>query len=326
MEDYRPIVCESLSDVDRCLETDGYAVVKIEIDSLDPDELKQTLVKDFCKLLDRTYEPKDVMKLEPNKDYPWCGSLHGLYGMCQSDFCWKVRTNKEIQDVFRHILDAKELVCSMDAFSFTTENDKVNDKLWLHRDYNKQLKCKYDSYQGIYYLTETKGNDATTAIIPGSHKWDMTEQEQRTNNHFVTLGQPATGIRRLLMKPGELLIFNSLLVHQGCFGPNRLCVMVSYGKKSDRAEDVRRQKVLQYITGQRTTHWSQLGQAHGNKYPKYNFTYPVTLNQDALDQNSDIYKEDILELVQDNYIDLIEHEIYASDLDQLIPEERLILL
>lgn len=331
MKDYRPTPCKTAEQVNERLEFDGYAVIPIK--SLDPDQLIATFRKDLVKLNPECNTKCKLMELDTTTDYPYTGPLNGLYGLCQSDFCWNVRCNSEIRDIFANILgiSIKDLVCSMDAFSFTESTHPVNPKMWLHRDYNTHLDTPYDSYQGIYYLTETTKDGATTAVIPGSHTWEMKEEELRAGNHFVIHSDQTNDdrVHRLLMKPGELLIFNSKLLHQGCIGPNRLCVMVSYGNRADRTEEARQKKIIQYITGQRTTHWSQLGQAHGPKYHGWRdnkLTYPVKLNMEVLEDASETYRDDILEITKANYLDISHFDLYAEDLDQIIPTERLSLL
>ena len=50
-------------------------------------------------------------------------------GLPQSDFMWNLRTNKEVQNIFKKIYQTDNLVCSLDGIvRFFLDNTSTNPK------------------------------------------------------------------------------------------------------------------------------------------------------------------------------------------------------
>lgn len=318
--DYRPVVFKptELSKIKEYIDIFGYVVARL---TLDPN----SVIKQFLE--DTDYESLEQLWDQATDLYSNYG-LSGGNGLSQCDAAWMVRNNNELKAIYKYLLQTEELVVSMDAIGLSGNVNPMTELNinWLHRDQHTQIEpsCKWNSYQSIYYVTSNNfKNAAATALSSGSHLLDFSVDEQNASNHFVRIiaHQPDNTVK-IIMEPGEVLIYNSKTVHQGLFGTRRLCFMVSYGKKSDRTEQVRRDKVKMYIAGQRTTHWSQLAIPHGYKgesryLPTLNFNDKINIT-DMPELTSYIFNE---------YVDTTSKiDWYRPELEQLIPNERLQLL
>jgi hypothetical protein len=246
--------------------------------------------------------------------------------MAQGDSAWMVRTNTGIQDVFRNLLGTDELVCSMDAIGFSTDYEVPTYRKWLHTDQHTELPGgEWTSIQSIFYAEDvpedSEGIYACTVVVPGSHRYN--NDFPGGQSHFCPVSKHSEYYEqavRLRIKAGQLLVFSSNLVHQGWQGKHRLCYMVSYGKKSDRSEEERGRKVLMYLCGHRSNHWSQYGQLHGLKCLNSNLNWPVI--KPTLRAGGDLLNWGPFE--QDLYYAGMDW--FEEDMCNYIPEERLELL
>ena len=312
----------------------GYVVIQNMIDS----DLIQSLFKEDLREINREL-PEDITlwNLRPGIDYPSPNmpGLVGEWGLSHGRAAWTVRCNKNIQDVFSYLLNTENLVCSTAAIGFSTDAEPESTLSWLHVDQNPHiytpLGTDTQSLQGIVYAEDTYDiSGATTVIVSASHK-SWLSHNFKSSNHFEIVNQEiyTPTAHRLKLKAGDLLIYNSKTVHQGWHGPHRLCFMVSYGRKIDRTEIVRKNKILMYLSGYRSTHWSQLSQHHG--YKLYNNT----------DKEFNILQPEIqignIPIMQQNYMTSIAANMYRAAfpvppnmyttlLDYLIPIDRLSLL
>lgn len=309
------------------LHTDGYAVVSIA--TMNNHELRRQFLDDLTDITGRS--ARDDQLFTSNVDYPQpkMPGLLGEYGLSQGNAAWSVRCNQEIQQVFAGILgvNSVDLVCSADAMGYSPDHERPTWARWLHVDQNPYIEGgKLDSYQGIYYAEDSFDHSplqAATIIVPGSHhKWK--EHTFTVPHHFQSVDQDKYWPEavKLEIPAGCLLVYTSRLIHQGWHGPHRLCFMVSYGRKKDRTEEIRRTKVMMYLGGHRSTHWSQFAHYHGEKWrygehwhmlePRYNLEHIDTVDPDLLES----FLEDKVTSVTD----------YTPALDAIIPPERLILL
>ena len=208
----------------------------------------------------------DLMALHPNVDYPCSNTRNNTgiiasNGLPQGEAAWLVRSNNQIMECFKELLDTEEIVCSMDIISFSSDHVDADDgRCPLHVDQTPGGPGhEFLSLQGIYYATATISGGATTMVVPGSHKqWSQLNLE--TKRSFSRIHNQLHGEAiQLVIPENSLLIFNSKLIHRGYSGPHRLCFMVSYGRKKDRPVAARMNKMCIYNRGKNTTHWSQLG-------------------------------------------------------------------
>ena len=71
-----------------------------------------------------------------NKKYSyWSKGMCVFSGVAQSDFMWHLRTNSDIQQIFKEIYNTDDTVTSLDGFSVFIDNTHKS-KSWLHIDQN----------------------------------------------------------------------------------------------------------------------------------------------------------------------------------------------
>lgn len=304
----------------------GYAAVHIP--TIDNKMLKEQYAKDLSSITGQNLNAQNLFDVSTELPTANYAGLLGEYGLCQGDSVWSVRTDPTILSIFTHLLDvphSNDLVCSMDAIAFATDVLIESGPTWLHVDQNPNSRGGHlNSIQGIYYAEPSISPDnrvlrGTTVLVPGSHKEWHTHQFGRS--HFVRVDQSKyeDDAVRVELPASTLLLFSSKTVHQGWHGPHRLCFMVSYGCKYDRDEMVRRQKVMYYLGGHRTTHWSQYGQCHGKKWFSGDYSLKMLIPQVTPQAES----FDISLMLDD---ELVSVEDYQPEYDTYIPADRLVLM
>ena len=161
---------DNFSGIKRELKEEGYCVIKNLADSEEVSEIKKLFRQD----LEQITPYFDNFWQLPLEDQPTDNSLGltGLNGIVQGEACWRVRTNSDIQEIFKAILDTPKLVCSMDSIGFSNDIDSSEPpRNWLHIDHISGIKgSNLDSYQAILYCTDVSGESATTVVVPQSHK------------------------------------------------------------------------------------------------------------------------------------------------------------
>ena len=289
----------------------GYVVIRGIYDPTEVAELQAMCLDELSYIADAETPYTDLWSLRPDTHYPEpkMRGLMGEFGLSQGPMAWRVRCNRVIRQIFGNILGVtdpqRDLVCSMDAVAFSPDCIPVGNVNWLHVDQNPKVEApQIGSYQGIMYLSDTVPGGVTTALVPGSHK-EWLRHDFTSPNHFQIVSEDY-GPRavRLVMAAGDLLIFASKTVHQGYWGPHRLAVMVSYGRKEDRTEDVRKDKIMMYLGGFRSTHWSMAAQVHGYKFfstagrefqPLRPTLRADLSEEDLMDANSLLYEPELCE-------------------------------
>ena len=299
-----PVTEDGLKDAREHLNVEGYVLLS-GIFGPDLETLKYLFIKDLQQINPKlNITPDELFTQKMDCDYPG-GRLFGLlgeYGLCHGEAAWEVRTHSKVLDSYAAILDIpkERLICSFDSIGYSTSDCETTEMRWLHTDQPAEDKetCNLKSFQGIYYATETNEYTATTAVIPGTHhvvRSQTSIDQERDWDKTVRLKIPAD----------TLLIFNSKLIHQGWHGPNRLCFMICYSDKLARTEQSRQMKIYMYIHGLRSTHWSQFPRIHGPKHVQR------------------LENKEFHDLVP--RLTGIPSKGYYSDIDELIPSERLAL-
>jgi len=333
--DFCPVTYDTLKieKIRDHLDEHGFVVVKIS--SIDIVHLKDLFAKDLSDITGKYIKFPELWNPCQDPGIPSSpNGMMGSYGLSQGDAAWYVRTNTDIIKTFRQLLNAQQVICSMDSIGFA-QNDSylgAQNTSWLHVDQNPNIMPGADLYslQGIFYAEDSYGpgpeekraelKRASTVVVPGSHKFWTNHNYTNQKNHYQIVDQDHWGAHavRLQIKAGCLLIFNSKLVHQGMIGPHRLCFMVSYGDVKDRTEKCKERKVMMYLGGHRSSHWSQFGLYHGYKW-RHGEPWNMLVPRLAIDKTL----EDHLDFIEDEKTN---PDHYESELDQFIPVERLALL
>ena len=225
--------------------------------------------------------PKLWSSLSPSK---WDYSAHSL---CQASMPWSVRLNQRVRHVFSLLYDddIQSLVVGMDAvfFSPMSSPPATEDIIWGHADMNlfKDGVADWKVYQSIVALWSQDGwNSSTTVVWPDSHKEIfktlMTAEGLHECGQFVMLdkvcGMKGAKLReryihearRVPLRPGSMIVFNSKLVHQGWNKGPRLAVPVCWEPRERRdSKTALPRKIRLCASGLPSTHWASLGIQHG---------------------------------------------------------------
>ena len=320
---------EDTQGIQASMDNNGYCVVNIQ--SIDVDKLKDLFRKDLSQIVDHPVDTDKMWTMRPAIDFPrtQMTGLLGEYGLSQGDAAWHVRTNLEIQSIFSKLLKATpvDLVCSFEAIGFSTTESRIYNRKVLHVDQNPYIPGgNINSIQAIFYAESSQTSDneadprATTVVVPGSHKDWLDHNYRLHDGHHQAVDQEKYWSKafRLVIPAGCLLVFSSKLIHQGWSGPQQLCFMVSYGLKSDRDEDSRIRKIVMYLGGHQSTHWSQFGQYHG---VKWRYGEPWKMIVPSLTASADeTWVESLLEDA------IASDEWYEFEFDSYIPKDRLTLI
>lgn len=302
------------------LDDEGFCVV--EIKSINLDRLRKLFEKDMSQITGEECKFPDLWHPSAPVPAPAYPGLMGEYGLSQGDSAWYVRTNLEIITLYKRLLNVEDVVCSMDAVGFSQDTMPFKDRLWLHVDQNPNLHgSNLNSIQAIFYAEDSTAQRAGTAVVPGSHKIWHTHKFTSTS-HFQIVDQERYmyDARKIEVPAGCLLLWNSKLVHQGVIGPHRLCFMVSYGNKKDRLEKDRQGKVVMYLGGYRSNHWSQFAMYHGWKW-QHGESWEML--QPTIKKSESSLVDDVRTMLEDEQTDF---NCYTPEMDNLIPDDRLKLL
>lgn len=312
---------DQIDAIKEVFQEQGYAVVQIP--SIDLQHLHDLFSEDMSQILGEDVDMEQLWSKScsiPESGHP---GLMGEYGLSQGNAAWYVRTNKDIIALYKQLLQCQSVVCSSDAVGFSQNDAYLHAEhvRWLHVDQNPNAKVGSNllSIQGIFYVEDSTPERSGTVVVPRSHKqWLSHNYISPSHFHVVDQDRFSKDAVKLDIPAGCLLLFNSKLVHQGRYGPRRLCFMVSYGNKQDRSEQVRQRKIVMYLGGHRSNHWSQYGIYHGWKWrhgEPWNMLVPKLRDDATLD--------DHLDMVEDEVTDA---ECYEPLMDQCVPVDRLELL
>jgi hypothetical protein len=312
---------EQLQDIKQAMDDRGYAVVKIH--TIDNDHLKRLFVRDMQQISPQ-YEAKTETAIWTSIDFPKAKmvGLMGEYGLSHGDAAWHVRTDTTIQVLYRELLGINDLVCSMDAVGFSNDVSPTTYQKWLHVDQNPYIPGgNINSIQGIYYAEDSHSSRAGTVVVPSSHL-DWKQHDYLVPRHFHVVDQDKYWSKavKLDIPAGCLLVYTSKLVHQGWHAQHRMCFMVAYGDKKNRDEIARQTKLMMYLGGHRSNHWSHVAQYHGEKWEhgsEWNMLKPQLINV------SEDERQEVESFCEDYRTD---HREYNTKYDTFIPIDRLQLI
>ena len=243
-------------------------------------EIKQELLENgFCIITDilNTVEIQHAKKLF----YDWKMTVpnhdilhkkidpHGIYKfneVGQQEHAWYIRTNENVQKVFKQLWKTDELIVSFDGSCFIPENEKRKDKIWTHTDQapnTKGLAC----YQGFVSLTDNC--ERTLVVYKGTHKYHETYFKEKNIESskpwqlidHQTLSKLSDKKQILNVPAGSLVLWDSRCFHQNQYGKpmseERIVQYVCYiPKNNPKNTKQMKEKRLKYFKERRTTsHW-----------------------------------------------------------------------
>lgn len=238
------------------LETKGYCVVP------------NVLSKDECnEAYNMFHDWKDGI---PNHDkiHNNCDP-HGIYKYLEAGHtrhAWYIRTRENVQNVFKQIWCADELIVSYDGCCYIPKNFNKKDKCWTHSDQAPNSEG-FQCVQGFVSLTNNK--ERTFVVYEGSHKihheYFKQKGVQNSKNWNLidetTIEEMSDKKRVLNVPAGSLVIWDSRSFHQNQYGqPNSEERVVQYvcflpKNHSKNTKNIKNKRIKYYQERRTTSHW-----------------------------------------------------------------------
>jgi hypothetical protein len=266
------------------LNTYGVAVIPNILNNKECEENIKSLWKELNILTSNMDFP---LKMNDKNTWKTLYELYPLHSMLIQHFgighlqtSWNIRQNKKISKIFSQIHKSKqdELLVSFDGLSLhlppeDTKKGWYRGTQWFHTDQSSEHNelC----IQGMITLYDVNDNDATLAILEGSHKyhksffqskndivkedWYKLNKDQNEMQYFLNKGCQPFCIKAT---KGSLILWNSKTFHQGIEPQKgreqkntRLVIYVCMTPKSWATESIikKKQKALEEL--RTTSHW-----------------------------------------------------------------------
>ena len=261
------------------LDNRGFVVIKNVLTPSELEKSKSQFIADWKKVCPQfSFSDQTTWNIN-NTPIMWSKGMCVFSGLPQSDFMWNLRTNKEIQNIFKKIYQTDNLVSSLDGLSVFLDNSHKS-KSWLHIDQNP--KNEIYSIQASFNLLPVKSNkDASFIIVPDSHKTYKPIVTHK-NDWIVCEDQTAqmANAKKLIIPENCLTLWNSRLIHANeaimmsktefeskiaathysQSNPlalvNRVTAYITYQPKSLRPDTILEKRIGCYKSGQGTSHWA----------------------------------------------------------------------
>ncbi len=246
----------NIKEIKRDLDNNGWCII--------PNVLTNEEVEEAKKLFyawQKTIPEHDLMhnSIDP----------HGIYKhheIGHQEHAWYIRTNPNVQEIFKKIWGTDDLVVSFDGTCYIPKTWEKIDTIWTHSDQAPTIN-KLACYQGFVSLTDNK--ERTLVVYDKTHlihhKYfkiknnTSTENWQRIDKKDV---EEADILKRILHVPaGALVLWDSRTFHQNQYGAphseERLVQYVCFKPKHDPANTPSMiEKRKRYFDERRTTsHW-----------------------------------------------------------------------
>ena len=287
---YRAVELEEVEVWRGELESEGYTVVAGVAGQQEVETARSLL---WSWLEDRqTGIKQSVPASWTDQAWPdWPGPGGKKYGSMKSEgaahqpAAWYLRGLPRLKSVFSQLWGTEDLLVSMDGIivwrPWRGREDRRPGSSRLHADQNPVGRPGFQCVQGMLPLYPVDGEVGGTVVVPGSHTQQAALLARNpgwgrdVTRDFCVLGEgdPLQGRARLVpLQPGDLLLWDSRLVHAGTVGPGRspapgelarasLCVCMGPRDKADPAVLAARQAAV--TEGWCYSHWPW--EARGNK-------------------------------------------------------------
>jgi len=176
---------------------------------------------------------------------------------CHSCVMWDIRL--KMWKYFKNIWNTGDLVCSFDG-NVLGDNEAID---W-HIDQNQSHLPGMVSVQGVLALKPSR----VTHLLEKSHKYFLSVSERCTDNDKDTWESYAIPTSDKIWKKnlkivtpklnaGDLLLFDSRLVHSVSKCKNRAVVYVSMVPKKFIDDNIKSKRKKGFLNGIQTTHWCE---------------------------------------------------------------------
>ena len=285
----------------------GTAVVA---DVLSEDELKFARQQLWLALEDITKTCSKPFKFEDKSTWrgfydllPKHGMLLQHWGVGQTQFCWDIRQNPKVANVFAKIWKCKieDLLVSFDGISVAlcpevTKRAYFKGNMWCHVD-QSYTKPNFMCVQGMVTLWDVNEGDATLCFHEGSNEGHKAFGDhfgnkdkadwQKISNDEQAAFMAKYPLRCVKASAGSLILWDSRTCHQGIEPRKeragketiRCVVYVCYLPRSLSNQNDLKKKIEAFENGRMTTHWPtpvkmfpKTPRLYGNPVPTV--TYP----------------------------------------------------
>jgi len=181
---------------------------------------------------------------------------------------WDIRQNPIVYGSFAQLLKKRELWCSIDRVSLKRpgiingkEMKEWKCEDWHHTDLNPHFLPPTLTLQGFVVLSDTTEDQGSLHVIPGwqkdIQKWasDHPKLEKPKSQCLCPFKDQRvieTRTKKLAFKAGDLLIFDSRLVHGSYANQTerfRSFVYVTYKENEEGREETRQGRIKSYMSG-----------------------------------------------------------------------------
>jgi len=243
------------------LETEGYVVIQNIIDNTQNEELIEIFKKEWNKVSPNfNWNNKKTWTLD-NSPMIWSKGSAVYNGFGHSEFMWKLRINKNVQEPFKKIFKTQDIVTSFDGFNVFLSNTQQSTK-WLHQD--QRSNDNRLSIQGAINLKPVDKNDAGFVVVPKSH---ITHVPPPSNNDWILLDKKDVHYKKavkLLIPANCLVLWNSKTIHANTgmtnklknMHLNRLTAYITFCPKSRRSQEMFNKRIGGYLKAESTSHWA----------------------------------------------------------------------
>lgn len=181
------LVAERPEDVRGVLEEHGVAVLPAWMDDAFCDRMEELAWKYLGEITAGWERP-----LRRDDPQSWRGIFrlgikHGMltqhFGVGQSELAWFVRQHPRVVDVFAKLwgVDPEDLLSSFDGASFHLPSETTSRgwfrQTWYHCDHNVE-RPDFESAQGWVTANGVRREDATLAVLRGSHRYHQAFRER----------------------------------------------------------------------------------------------------------------------------------------------------
>jgi hypothetical protein len=240
------------------LARDGYALI--------PKVVKPAAVEEVLdSFLEWQAATPQLQSLHPHI------SPHGIYKygeVGQQRHAWLVRTNPDVQAIFKLLYGCDELVASMDGTCYIPGSvTRKKDSGWTHTDQSPFTKGE-QCLQGLVSLTRNK--TCTFTVYRGSHLLHAeyfrarVDKDPKWKNNFLLIDRDYLETIKhthtvIPAGPGDVILWDSRVFHQNTYGvepEERIVQYVAFMPKADARNTpaMQRKRRAYFEDGRTTTH------------------------------------------------------------------------
>lgn len=212
-------------------------------------------------------------------------------------FAWLMRTNKNIQNIFKKLWNTDELVVSFDGCCYYPNKYTCDDRYWIHSDQSPIKKGKHCVQS---FISMTNNKEKTFIVYEGSHKlhehYSTYYNLNNASDWLPIKKEYINSIKHkkkiLNVKAGSMVLWDSRTFHQNSCGPPEstedrlvqyLCFLPKNSIYNDKVEqEIRHNYFENYITTNHFPYPIAKISEQPLHYNSYNPDYPIYIDYSKL--------------------------------------------